>query len=179
MKPTTILLSAFLALLPACDKPEPEPVPEASTGEASTGDGPTSGEGWVCPAVGAPCDLRAPECGEGLVCRPGGLVHPMGVCASACSFGGGMGACPIGTCDATEESGVGICRDADGLPTGLCPGVPSCAGDPCEGLCANGLTCTLGACSFACKTAVDCEAGQACIAGACFSGDGLADPCNF
>ena len=193
MKPTTTIALLFLALsAPACDLPGPGPAPATSTsGEASTSDGEptgstgeaasTGGTGYVCAEVGQPCDLDAPACGGGLDCVERPDMPGAGVCGQRCNLQlDGVTAlpCKIGWCDIENGAAIGLCRDDDGLPTGLCDGVPSCAGDPCEGTCANGLSCIVGACAFACETAKDCAEGQACLAGACFDGDGLADPCN-
>ena len=172
MKPTIAL---FLALFTASACDTSEPVPGTSTtDEASTS---TS---TVCDAVGVACDLDAPACSSGLDCVERPDMPGSGVCGQRCNLQkDGVTAlpCRIGWCDAPID-GYGMCRDGDGLPTALCDGVPSCAGDPCRGTCANGLSCIVGACAFACATAADCTAGQACLAGACFDGDGLADPCN-
>lgn len=191
MKPTTIALLFALFTAPACDiMPGPGPVPGASTGEASTSDGEptgstssgdsTGGAGYVCDAVGVACDLDAPACDGGLDCVERPDMPGIGVCAQRCNLQDGVAAepCKIGWCDVQNFAATGMCRDEDGLPTGLCDGLPSCAGDKCEASCANGLSCIVGACAFACETAKDCAEGQACLAGACFDGDGLADPCN-
>lgn len=191
MKPTTIALLFIALSAPACDLPGPGPAPTTSTsGEASTSDGEptgstgdtsTGGTGYVCAEVGQPCDLDAPACGGGLDCVERPDLPGAGVCGQRCNLQiDGVTAlpCKIGWCDIENGAAIGLCRDDDGLPTGLCDGVPSCAGDPCEGTCANGLSCIVGACAFACETAKDCAEGQACLAGACFAGDGLADPCN-
>ena len=180
------LLALSLALLaPACDPPSS---PDTDTGvatsgpsgetdsAASTGDAP----GYVCADVGAACDLDAPACSAGLDCVERPDMPGAGVCSQKCNLQDGPGGepCAVGWCDVPNGARSGMCRDADYLPTGLCEGVPSCAGDPCEATCASGLSCIAGACAFACETAADCADGQACIAGACFDGDGLADPCN-
>ena len=184
------LLAAAL-LVSACDIPAPSPdtdgvSTEGSTGEpngsssgGATGDT-TGGPGFVCEGVGLACDLDAPACAAGLDCVERFDVPGTGVCAQECNLQDGVNAapCAIGWCDVPFGAAFGMCRDGDGLPVGLCDGVPACAGDPCEGACDNGLSCIAGACAFACETAKDCAEGQACLAGACFDGDGLADPCN-
>jgi hypothetical protein len=190
MKPTTIAIFLALFAASACDIP-PGPVPGTSTGEAppsstgeptsTSGEASTGGAGYVCDAVGVACDLDAPACAAGLDCVERPDMPGAGVCGQRCNLqtdGVTSLPCSIGWCDIANGAAVGLCRDDDGLPTGLCDGVPSCAGDHCDGACANGLSCIVGACAFACETAKDCAEGQACIAGACFEGDGLADPCN-
>lgn len=170
------LILAALTIPAACGPtPDDGVATSGSTGDAPADSSSSGGDGYVCGEVGASCDPDLSDCGPGLDCvelpdAPG--VH---VCASRCSTGTG---CPIGWCDPTPDGRSGICRDADGLPTGLCFGTPSCAGDPCEATCANGLSCVAGSCALACDAAAGCEGTQACIAGVCFDGDGLADPCN-
>ena len=188
MKPTIAL---FLALFTASACDTSEPVPGTSTTDASTststGDGsstgsdqPTGGTGYVCADVGKPCTPNAGECAKGLRCASTheAAPAPEHVCAVLCNLGPNAAPCPIGWCDVPIGESTGMCRDSDSMPAGLCEGIPSCAGDPCVDGCANGLSCIVGACAFACATAADCAAGQACLAGACFDGDGLADPCN-
>ena len=163
-----VLAALSLVLATACDT-------DISTSSAtdapasSTSD--TSG-GYVCEDVGQACDLDAPACAPGLDCvkRPDART---GVCAQACETGA--------DCDMSNgPAGCigGMCRDPDGLPIGLCKGVPACAGDPCEGQCANGLSCLAGSCALACETAKDCGDGQVCLAGVCFAGGDLVDPCD-
>lgn len=180
MKSTILALALFFV----CDPPDQ---PTGSTGDGSTSTtsgeptgGATGGPGYVCDDVGLPCDPKAPSCAAGLDCVELPDDWSKGVCAQKCNTEGGPAAapCKIGWCDIPFGAAYGMCRDPDGLPTGLCDGIPSCAGDPCEGACANGLSCIVGACAFACQMAADCEVGQACLAGACFDADGLADPCN-
>ncbi len=178
-----LILALLTATFIACDvRPEPDTSStdtSSSSSGAGTGD-PTDGPGYVCEDVGVACDLEAPSCSAGLDCIERPDMPGTGVCAAKCNLDGGANGqpCPIGWCDLPAGESFGICRDNDGLPTGLCDGVPSCAGDHCTDACANGLACISGACAFACETAKDCAAGQACLAGACFAGDGLADPCN-
>ena len=189
------LLGAALGTLAAsaCGIPSPDTTttagtPSDSSGDTESGDPTTGGgstgdaPGFVCADVGKPCTPNAGECAKGLRCvsTHEAAPAPEHVCGQRCNLQkDGVTAlpCRIGWCDAPID-GYGLCRDDDGLPTALCDGVPSCAGDPCMSSCANGLSCVAGACVFACEAAADCAAGQACLAGACFDGDGLADPCN-
>lgn len=180
VKLTTSLITIIFA---CCDVPTGPAPGDTTGGEPSSTGEPTGGQetgGFVCDAVGVPCDLRVPACDAGLDCVERPDMPGTGVCAQRCNLQDGVIAepCLIGWCDVQNGAATGMCRDDDGLPTGLCDGVPSCAGDHCTDICANGLTCIAGSCAFACETAKDCAAGQACLAGACFSGDGLADPCN-
>ena len=187
------LLGAALGTLAAsaCGIPSPDTTttagtPSDSSGDTESGDPTTGGgstgdaPGFVCPDVGKPCTPNAGECAKGLRCASTheAAPAPEHVCAVLCNLGPNAAPCPIGWCDVPIGESTGMCRDSDSMPAGLCEGIPSCAGDPCVDGCANGLSCIVGACAFACATAADCTAGQACLAGACFDGDGLADPCN-
>ena len=190
------LLGAALGTLAAsaCGIPSPDTTttagtPSDSSGDTESGDPTTGGgstgdaPGFVCADVGKPCTPNAGECAKGLLCvsTDEAAPAPEHVCAAQCNLEEGWPSaapCPIGWCDVPIGESTGMCRDSDSMPAGLCEGIPSCAGDPCVDGCANGLSCIVGACAFACATAADCTAGQACLAGACFDGDGLADPCN-
>lgn len=184
---TALSLALALFLAPACD-PLPGPDTDGgvatsgpaddSTGAPATTDG--DAPGFVCEDVGAACDLDAPACSAGLDCVERPDMPGAGVCAQRCNDQQGPVAdpCRVGWCDVAPGARSGMCRDSDGLPVGLCDGVPACAGDPCEGGCANGLSCIAGACAFACEVAADCGPGQVCLAGACFAGGDLVDPCN-
>ena len=187
-----VLSSISLAFVAsACDLVPPDPTTstgstgdiEASTGDSSSGDSSSTGSpGYVCEDVGATCDLKAPACSPGLDCVAVPDYPTKGVCAQRCNNSGGPDAdpCLVGWCDMHEDSTSGLCRDNDGLPIGLCDGVPSCAGDPCEVGCENGLSCIAGECAFACESAADCALGHTCRAGACFNEGGeLATPCRF
>lgn len=174
MRCTIVTLTTILACTPVST----DPAGTGTTGTGTTFEDPTS-TGFICEGVGLPCDLDAPACAAGLDCVEINDAPGTGVCAQECNLQDGVNAapCAIGFCDALFD-GWGMCRDGDGLPIGLCDGVPACAGDPCESACDNGLSCIAGACAFACEVAADCAPGQACLAGACFDSDGLADPCN-
>lgn len=173
----------LIALCACCGPEHPTDTDTSATGSTSDAEPTTGGtsSGYICDAVGQPCDLDAPACDSGLDCVEKPDAPGAGVCGQRCNLeteGVTALPCKIGWCDIDLGAAIGLCRDDDGLPTALCDGVPSCAGDPCQGGCANGMSCISGACAFACETAKDCAAGQACLAGACFDGDGLADPCN-
>lgn len=128
------------------------------------------GPGHVCDAVGQPCSPGT-RCGVWLACiQVPGRPADVGVCAEPCSA---EHDCSIGSCD--EQAGM--CRDVDGLPVGLCPGLPLCVGEPCEGECAEGLACLYGSCALPCEADADCQAGQVCKLGACWVGDTLAGNC--
>lgn len=170
-----------LTILFTCS-PDDHGSTSATEGSTSSEPPPTTtgGEGYLCDGVGAACDVVGPDCAAGLDCVELPDSPGVNVCAQRCNLEGGVNAepCKIGWCDVQNFAATGMCRDGDGLPVGLCDGVPSCAGDHCTDACANGLTCLVGSCAFACATAKDCAEGQACLAGACFDGDGLANPCN-
>lgn len=144
-----------------------------STGEESGSTGSTNG-GFVCADVGQPCDPSTALCASGLDCvafTPDIGDPSAGVCGRACSEDA---PCEIGDCEG------GMCRDSDGLPIALCPGLPSCAGDSCQGECGGGLTCKLGECIHACTSLRDCPANigaDQCKVGACFSRGSLAGAC--
>ena len=160
-----VCLSLFLLLNCAHEEQSSAPVVDDSA--------------YVCEDVGAPCVPQEHICAPGLFCLPRHDDPAKGVCAQVCIEAEPAKSipCKVGWCDTYDATGVGMCRDADGLPTGLCDGVPSCAGDPCQGACGNGLACISGTCAYACVTAADCGGGQTCLGGACHAAFGLATPC--
>lgn len=177
-----VLAALSIFLVAACDQPCPNTSTSATESGADTDESSGSsstGGGWTCPEIGAACNLSGNDCAEGLRCDPIDFEDPnniAGVCVVPCGKG-----CAVGKCNKS-----GFCADADGLPTGLCGGLPQCASDPCIDACDNGLDCVAGYCGIGCKSLEDCPAGTAlCFTsggsqpGVCFGYDGqFVDVCE-
>lgn len=183
-----LFLALFLSfVVPACDDIDPLPsssttsastsstigdsTSDPTTGDSSSGDSTSeAGPSYVCGRVGQECYLWDVDTGcewLGLKCFDLGAGGGWGACASEC---GPDKPCEIGVCDPK----IGMCRDADGLPTGQCPGLPQCAGDKCPGgECDAGMKCMYGVCAFACQEIEDCPPGtdKCTDLGACMRAD--------